>query len=82
VLESHQDSWVQSEMSRFHRVISLALLLLAASLLVAEMFRYRQWNDWVALLVLLLPISFAGCRHLVSFVERTGKGQAQLKSQV
>jgi len=73
LLESRQDSWLQSELSRFHRVLSLALLLLAAILLIAEMFRYRQWNDWVALLLLLIPISFAGSRYLVSFVERTAK---------
>ena len=73
LLESRLDSWLQSELSRFHRVISLVLLLLAAILLLAEMFRYRQGNDWVAVLILLIPISFAGSRHLVSFLERTAK---------
>lgn len=69
LLESRPDSWVQSELRRFHRVISLTLLLLAAIVLIAEMLRYREENDCVALLVLLLPISFAGSRHLVSFFE-------------
>jgi hypothetical protein len=73
LLESRPDSWLQSELRRFHRVISLALLLLAALILVAEMFRYRELNDWIALLILLLPISFAGSRHLVSFQEHTAK---------
>ena len=71
LLESRLDGWLQSELSRFHRVISLALLLLAAILLVAEMFRYRGKNDWVALLVLLIPIGFAGSRYLASFMERS-----------
>jgi hypothetical protein len=70
LLESRLDSWLQSELSRFHRAISLALLLLAGILLIAEMLRYRQTNDWVALLILLLPLSLAGSRYLVSFVER------------
>jgi hypothetical protein len=73
LLESRPDSWLQSELNRFHRVISLALLLLVSILLIAEMFRYRQTNDWAALLVLLVPISFVGSRHLVSFMERTAK---------
>src|SRR5262249_7669881 len=51
----------------FHRGISLALVLLAAIVLLAEMLRYRERNDCVALLTFLLPISLAGSRHLVSF---------------
>jgi hypothetical protein len=74
LLESQPDSWLQSELRRFHRVLSLALLLLAAIILVAEMLRYRQLKDCMALLILLLPITFAGSRQLVSFLERTAKG--------
>ena len=69
VLESRLDSWLQSELSRFHRVISLALILLAAIVLAVEMLRYRAMNDCIALLVVLLPITFCGSRHLVSFRE-------------
>src|SRR5262249_13862332 len=69
LLEIRPDSWLQSELSRFHRVISLALMLLAAIILLVEMLRYREKNDCLALLILLLPISFAGSRHLVSFLE-------------
>ena len=38
VLESRLDAWLQSELNRFHRGISLALLLLAVLILAAEMF--------------------------------------------
>jgi hypothetical protein len=73
LLEIRLDSWLQSELSRFHRAISLVLLLLAVIVLVAQMLRYREPNDWVALLILLLPISFAGSRYLASFAEGTTK---------
>lgn len=69
LLESRLDAWLQSELSRFHRGISLALLLLAVTILMAEMLRYRERRDWVVLVVLLLPIGFAGFRHLISFFE-------------
>jgi len=69
LLEHRPDSWLQSGLSRFHGAISLASMPLAVIVLVVELLRYRQWNDWVALLILLLPITFAGSRHLVSFRE-------------
>jgi hypothetical protein len=82
LLQSRPDSWLQSELSRFHRVISLALLLLAFILLVVEMLRYRQWNDWIALLIFLLPISLAGSRYLVAFGERTAKANPESATTV
>jgi hypothetical protein len=78
LLEHRLDSWLQSELRRFHRAISLALLLLAVLVLGAEMLRYRETNDCIALLILLLPISFAGSRHLVSFLEHQKSGRADL----
>jgi hypothetical protein len=36
-IEHHPDSWLESEIARFHRGISLALLFLAGLLLVVEM---------------------------------------------
>ena len=47
------------------------LVLGAFIVLLAELFRFPQWNDRVALLILLIPVSFAGSRYLVSFRERT-----------
>jgi hypothetical protein len=78
LLESRLDSWLQSELSRFHRVISLALLLLAAIVLLAEMLRYRERTDCMALLILLLPISLAGSRYLVSILEGQKPRRADL----
>jgi hypothetical protein len=80
LLESRLDAWLQSELSRFHRGISLALLLLAVIILTAEMFRHRERHDWVVLVVLLLPIGFAGVRHLVSFIESTSKNKPTAKT--
>ena len=79
LLESRPDGWLQSELRRFHRSISLALWLLAFLILIVEMARYRGMNDWVALLILLLPIGFCGSRYLVSFVERTAKDDSGSK---
>jgi len=72
-LESRLDSWVQSELRRFHRGISLALVLLATILLAAEMMRYHDWREWLLLGVLLAPIGFAGSKLSVSFWERERK---------
>ncbi len=75
VLESRLDGWLQSELRRFHRGISLALLLLAAFILAAEMMEYRALHEWVLLGVLLAPIVFAGSKLSVSFWERERKSE-------
>jgi hypothetical protein len=59
-LESRLDTWVKSELCRFHRGISLSLFLLAVILLAVEMLRHNDWRDWMLLGVLLAPIGFAG----------------------
>jgi len=73
LLESRLDAWLQSELSRFHRGVSLTLLLLAVIILTIEMFRYQTARDWMMLLVLLLPIGLSGSRYFVFFSERTRK---------
>jgi hypothetical protein len=73
VLESRLDAWLQSELSRFHRGISLALLLLAVLILAAEMMEYRAAHEWILLGALLAPIAFAGSKFSVSFWERERK---------
>jgi hypothetical protein len=55
---------LQSELNRFHRVISLALVLLSVTVLIAEIFRYRERDDRIATLLLLVPIAIAGPRRL------------------
>jgi len=69
VLESRLDTWLQSELNRFHRGISLALLLLAVLILGVEMFEHQAMRDWLVLVVFLLPIGFAGSRYWVYFTE-------------
>lgn len=73
VLESRLDAWLQSELNRFHRGISLTLLLLAVLILAVETFRYQTARDWMVLVALLLPIGLAASRYFVFFSERTQK---------
>lgn len=72
-LESRLDSWIQSELRRFHRGISLALFLLAAVILAAEMMRYHDWREWLLLAILLAPIGYTGSKLSVSFWMRERK---------
>jgi len=65
LLESRMDGWLQSELSRFHRGISITLLLLAVFILLIEMMRYSENNDRIALAILLLPIGLATSCRLV-----------------
>ena len=74
-LESRLDAWLQSELRRFHRGISLVLLLLAVLILAAEMMEYRATHEWILLGVLLAPIVFAGSKLSVSFWERERKSE-------
>ena len=62
LIEHRLDSWVESELRRFHRGISLVLLFLAALILVAEAVRFSAPGDLLALGVLLVPTSIAVSR--------------------
>ena len=68
LLRSHLDSWVESELRRFHRGISLVLLLLATVILVAETIRYTAPREVLLLGCLLVPVSFAETKLLTSFL--------------
>ena len=59
LLERRLDTWIQSEMRRFHRGISATLLVLASVFLLAEAARYPQPRDRNTLLVLLLAVGVA-----------------------
>jgi cation transport ATPase len=74
-LESHLESWLQSEMSRFHRGISLALILLALIILTVEIFRHGDRQDWIVLASLWLPIAFYGFRYLKAFLQPVTHGK-------
>jgi hypothetical protein len=70
LLESRLDSWVESELSRFHRGISLALLLLATIILVAETIRHAEARELLLVGSLLVPLGIAETKLFVSFVSR------------
>jgi hypothetical protein len=58
LLERRWDAWIESELHRFHRGMSLTLLVLSTILLLAETFRYPHLQDREALVALLLPLGF------------------------
>lgn len=61
-LEHHLDSWVQSEVRRFHRGISLALLFLAGLILAMEMTFHATSTDLAVLLCAMLPVGIVARR--------------------
>jgi hypothetical protein len=69
-IEHRLDSWLRSELRRFHRGLSLVLLFLAVLLLAAETGRQDTSRDWLLLAVLLSLILAFGMRLLASFVAR------------
>jgi hypothetical protein len=71
-LKSHLDSWVESELRRFHRGISLALLLLATVILIAEAVRHAKPRELFLVGCLLVPVSLAETKLLASFLTRQG----------
>jgi len=66
LLERRLNTWVDSELRRFHRGISAVLLVLASTLLLAETVRFHQPNDREALAGLLLPLCFVQLKLLPS----------------
>jgi len=68
LLKSHLDSWIESELRRFHRGISLALLLLATIILLAEVIRHSARYELVVVASLLLPISLVETKLLAAFL--------------
>src|SRR5215831_5695336 len=59
LLERRLDTWIESELSQFHRGISLALLFLATVIILGEIVRYPLLRDREALVALLLPLGLA-----------------------
>jgi|SRR5215469_2009909 len=70
LLERRLHTWVDSEVRRFHRGISVALLALASTLLLAETVRYPQPPDREALAGLLLPVCLLQLKLLPSLALR------------
>jgi hypothetical protein len=72
LLKSHLDSWVASELRRFHRGMSLVLLLLATIILIAEAVRHDTPRDLLIVGCLLLPVSLAGTKLFALFLTDQG----------
>jgi hypothetical protein len=69
-LETSLDSWLESELRRFHRAISLALLLLATVMLVAEVVRHTEPRELALVGCLLVPLGIVETRLFSSFLMR------------
>jgi hypothetical protein len=70
VLESRMDTWLESELRRFHRGVSLTLLLLAVLILGIEMLQHHQTREWILLTILLAVIGHSASKLSVSFWQR------------
>jgi hypothetical protein len=70
LLESRLDCWLESALRRFHRGISLVLLLLATVILVAETVRHGEPRELVIDGSFLVPVGIAGAKLLASFLRR------------
>jgi hypothetical protein len=68
VLESRIDLWVESELRKFHRGLSIALLVLATLILLVEMARHSRVSELAIILGLLVPIGITETRMLVSLL--------------
>ena len=77
-IEHHLDSWLQSELRRFHRGISLALLLLAMLILAIEMVRHNRFGELLLPASLLAPIGAIGLHLVRAFFadDSSGNGRA------
>lgn len=69
-IERRLDSWLRSEVRRFHRGLSLILLLLATIILALETGSRDSSRDWLVLGALLILIGVFGMRLLASFLSR------------
>lgn len=65
VIEHRPDSWLDSELRRFHRGISLMLVVLATLILTVELARYTSRRDRLVTCATLAVVGFYGV-HLVS----------------
>jgi hypothetical protein len=70
VLKSHLDSWIESELRRFHRGLSMTLLLLAAIILSAAGIRHSGHQELLVIGSLLFPISLVETKLVFSFLSR------------
>lgn len=69
-IEHRLESWLESEIRRFHRGISLALLLLAGLIAAVEIVRYNRPREVLLLVGLLSLIGAGGLRQFSEFLSR------------
>jgi hypothetical protein len=72
IIERHLDAWIGNELQRFHRGISLTLLLLAAVILIVEAVRYESPSDLALVCTLLAGIGIAGTHMFSQFLNSSG----------
>lgn len=70
VLEHQIESWMESGIRRFHRGMSLALLVLAAMILTIEIARHPQRTEQMVLGAFALSLGVA-CMHLARSLRRS-----------
>lgn len=68
LLENRLDSWLESELRRFHRGISLVLLLLATIILVAVSVRHASPRELIIVGALLIPVAIAETKLFAAFL--------------
>ena len=69
------ESWIETEAGKFHRVLSLTLLLLAALIVIAEMFRFPSLPEVLlpgSVLALVLARGLSLTRELLAGQNRDG----------
>ncbi|SRR5579871_3493473 len=72
LLKTRMDSWLESELRRFHRGISLTLLLLATVILIASAVRNTEPRELFLVGCLLLVVGLVEAKLLASFLAREG----------
>jgi hypothetical protein len=76
-VERRLDSWLDSELRRFHIGISLALLVLAASILIIELLLHEHEGDRVILAGALAIVGVPGLRIAHSFFSSRSRSQTE-----
>jgi Transposase DDE domain len=69
------ESWIETEAGKFHRVLSLTLLLLAALIMIAEMLRHPTFPEVLlpgSVLALVLTKGLSLARELLAKQNREG----------
>jgi hypothetical protein len=54
------DPWLSSAIGRFHRGVSLSILVLAGLIIGIEIFRHNHGMERVALVVIMVMVSLLG----------------------